>query len=128
MDFSSALTNVLVTAIVVSLVGTCPNNRLSPSVVFLSAGAFAIIITVFISSLLCKNLFKVLPCMFFYAYSVPARLLLVRILLQFPEGLKKEALSHAIQYRKEGHEVFLSASPCYGACDLAYAEAEAVKA
>ncbi len=66
--------------------------------------------------------------MFFYAYSVPARLLLVRILLQFPEGLKKEALNHAIQYRKEGHEVFLSASPCYGACDLAYAEAEAVKA
>jgi len=50
------------------------------------------------------------------------------LLLQFPEGLKKEALDYAKSYEKQGHEVFLSASPCYGACDLALDEAKAVKA
>jgi 2-(3-amino-3-carboxypropyl)histidine synthase len=45
----------------------------------------------------------------------------MRILLQFPEGLKQQALEHAKKY--EGHEVILSASPCYGACDLALDEA-----
>jgi len=52
----------------------------------------------------------------------------MRILLQFPEGLKKEALSHAEKYEKEGHEVFLSGSACYGACDLALDEAKAIRA
>lgn len=48
----------------------------------------------------------------------------MRILLQFPEGLKKEAVRYAEKYRKQGHEVVLSAAPCYGGCDLAFEEAE----
>lgn len=47
----------------------------------------------------------------------------MRILLQFPEGLKRKALELAKKYEREGQEVFLSASPCYGACDLALDEA-----
>ncbi len=52
----------------------------------------------------------------------------MRVLLQFPEGLKAKALEIAKRLEKEGNEVFLSASPCYGACDIALAEAEAVHA
>jgi len=52
----------------------------------------------------------------------------MRILLQFPEGLKQEALKHAEKYEREGHEVYLSASPCYGACDIALEEARTVGA
>ncbi len=52
----------------------------------------------------------------------------MRILLQFPEGLKQNALSEAEKLEKEGHEVFLSASSCYGACDLALDEAKAIGA
>jgi 2-(3-amino-3-carboxypropyl)histidine synthase len=52
----------------------------------------------------------------------------MRILLQFPEGLKKEALSHAERLEAPGHEVFLSAAACFGACDLALEEARAVGA
>lgn len=52
----------------------------------------------------------------------------MRILLQFPEGLKQEALKIAQKYEKEGHEIFLSASACYGACDIALDEARWVKA
>jgi len=52
----------------------------------------------------------------------------MRILLQFPEGLKQEALAHAARLSAEGHEVFLSAAACYGACDLALGEARAIKA
>ncbi len=52
----------------------------------------------------------------------------MRILLQFPEGLKKEAMKYVEKYRKEGHEVFLSGSACYGACDLALEETKAVGA
>ncbi len=52
----------------------------------------------------------------------------MRILLQFPEGLKKEALKLAKKYEEEGHEVFVSASPCYGACDIALDEARWIKA
>jgi len=51
-----------------------------------------------------------------------------RILLQFPEGLKQKAAKFAEGYEKEGHEVFLSASPCYGACDIALDEARWIKA
>ncbi len=52
----------------------------------------------------------------------------MRILLQFPEGLKPKALEWAEKLSKEGHEVFLSARPSYGACDLAVEEAKAVGA
>ena len=52
----------------------------------------------------------------------------MRILLQFPEGLKQEALTHAARLSSQGHEVFLSAAACYGACDLALDEARAIKA
>jgi 2-(3-amino-3-carboxypropyl)histidine synthase len=50
----------------------------------------------------------------------------MRILLQFPEGLKQKALEYAKKYG--GHEVILSASPCYGACDLALDEARWIEA
>ena len=52
----------------------------------------------------------------------------MRILLQFPEGLKQYALQHAKRLEAEGHEVFISASPTFGACDLALDEARSVKA
>ncbi len=52
----------------------------------------------------------------------------MRILLQFPEGLKKEAIRHAEKYEKEGHEVFISGASCYGGCDLALDEAKAIGA
>ena len=52
----------------------------------------------------------------------------MRILLQFPEGLKQEALLYASRLTSQGHEVFLSAAACYGACDLALDEARAIKA
>jgi 2-(3-amino-3-carboxypropyl)histidine synthase len=52
----------------------------------------------------------------------------MRILLQFPEGLKQKALEHAKAMEKEGHEVFISASPTFGACDLALDEARNIKA
>ncbi len=52
----------------------------------------------------------------------------MRILLQFPEGLKKYALSHAQKLEADGHEVFLSSSPSYGACDLAIDDAEKIHA
>jgi len=52
----------------------------------------------------------------------------MRILLQFPEGLKKEAIRYAEKYEKEGHEVFISGAPCYGGCDLAFDEAKAIGA
>lgn len=52
----------------------------------------------------------------------------MRILLQFPEGLKQEALRHAKKLESEGHEVIISASPTFGACDLALDEARNIKA
>lgn len=52
----------------------------------------------------------------------------MRILLQFPQGLKQYALIEAKKYEKEGHEVFLSSAPCWGACDLALDEAKKIKA
>ncbi len=51
----------------------------------------------------------------------------MRILLQFPEGLKQEALKHAKRLESEGNEVFVSASPTFGACDLALDEARSLK-
>jgi 2-(3-amino-3-carboxypropyl)histidine synthase len=52
----------------------------------------------------------------------------MRILLQFPEGLKQRAMEHAKLLENEGNEVFISASPTYGACDLALDEARNIKA
>lgn len=52
----------------------------------------------------------------------------MRILLQFPQGLKMKAVEEAAKYEKEGHEVFISATPCWGACDLAIEEAKQIKA
>lgn len=51
----------------------------------------------------------------------------MRVLLQFPEGLKQEALKHAKKLEAEGNEVFISASPTFGACDLALDEAKNLK-
>ena len=52
----------------------------------------------------------------------------MRILIQFPEGLKQKALEYAQSLEKEGNEVFISASPNFGACDLALDEARNLKA
>jgi 2-(3-amino-3-carboxypropyl)histidine synthase len=52
----------------------------------------------------------------------------MRILLQFPEGLKHYAQKEAFRYEKMGHEVFISYSPCWGGCDLAVDEAKKIKA
>ena len=52
----------------------------------------------------------------------------MRILLQFPEGLKQEALKHAKTLEAAGNEVVISATPTFGACDLAIDEAKNIKA
>ncbi len=51
----------------------------------------------------------------------------MRILLQFPEGLKKYALKEAEKFKAKGHEVFISSSPSFGGCDLAVEEAKMLK-
>ena len=48
--------------------------------------------------------------------------------MQFPEGLKQHALEHAKRLESEGNEVFVSASPSFGACDLAIDEARRIGA
>jgi len=50
----------------------------------------------------------------------------MRILLQFPEGLKQYAVQKAEELEKQGHEVFISSSNSYGACDIAIDEARAI--
>ncbi len=52
----------------------------------------------------------------------------MRVLLQFPEGLKQYVLKRAKELEDEGNEVFISASPTFGACDLAVDEARNIKA
>lgn len=52
----------------------------------------------------------------------------MRIILQFPEGLKAKAMEEAAKLESEGHEVFVACAPCYGACDLCLDEARHVKA
>jgi len=47
-----------------------------------------------------------------------------RVLLQVPEGLKPKVLEFAREIEKLGHEVFISAEPCFGSCDLRDREAE----
>ncbi len=48
----------------------------------------------------------------------------MRILLQYPEGLRKKAFELAEKLEKEGNEVFLCIEPCYGACDIREREAK----
>ncbi|VVB77091.1 2-(3-amino-3-carboxypropyl)histidine synthase [uncultured archaeon] len=52
----------------------------------------------------------------------------MKILLQFPEGLKQKALAKAKELEAEGNWVAISASPTFGACDLALDEARAIGA
>ncbi len=47
-----------------------------------------------------------------------------RVLLQMPEGLKPQAPKIAKLVEKSGAVAIISADPCYGACDIAIAEAE----
>jgi len=49
-----------------------------------------------------------------------------RVLLQLPEGLKPEAPRLARSIEKSGALAIVSADPCYGACDLATADAESL--
>lgn len=49
-----------------------------------------------------------------------------RVLLQLPEGLKPEAPRLARIVEKCGALAIVSGDPCYGACDLAVAEAESL--
>jgi len=49
-----------------------------------------------------------------------------RVLIQLPEGLKPEAPRLAKTIEKSGALPIISADPCYGACDLATAEAESL--
>ncbi len=53
-----------------------------------------------------------------------AKLEAKRVLLQIPEGLKPEGTRIAKIIEKTGALPIISADPCYGACDLATAEAE----
>ncbi|MGC8699416.1 MAG: diphthamide biosynthesis enzyme Dph2 [Candidatus Micrarchaeia archaeon] len=52
----------------------------------------------------------------------------MKVLLQFPEGLKQYALEYAKKLEEKGDEVIISASPSFGACDLAIDEAKKVGA
>jgi len=49
-----------------------------------------------------------------------------RVLVQVPEGLKPEAPHIAKAIEKIGVQAIISADPCYGACDVAIAEAESL--
>jgi len=49
-----------------------------------------------------------------------------RVMLQMPEGLKPEGPHLAKIIQKTGALPIISADPCYGACDLATAEAESL--
>ena len=51
-----------------------------------------------------------------------------RVLLQLPEGLKPEGPRLATIVEKTGALPIISADPCYGACDIATAEAETLGA
>jgi 2-(3-amino-3-carboxypropyl)histidine synthase len=51
-----------------------------------------------------------------------------RVLIQLPEGLKPEAPHLAKAIEEAGALPIISADPCYGACDVAEAEAESLNA
>ena len=42
-----------------------------------------------------------------------------RVVLQFPEGLKRRSAEMVAALKDAGFEVVVSGDPCYGACDLA---------
>jgi 2-(3-amino-3-carboxypropyl)histidine synthase len=71
---------------------------------------------------ICGNINK------FLTYNLFLTVKNMHILLQFPEGLKREALKHAKELERAGNEVVISASPTFGACDLAIDEAKNVGA
>src|SRR3989337_1233945 len=51
-----------------------------------------------------------------------------RVLFQLPEGLKTKGLCLPSTAKKLGPVAIVSADPCYGACDLAFQEAESLGA
>lgn len=51
-----------------------------------------------------------------------------RVLIQLPEGLKPHALRIAMAVESAGAQALISADPCYGACDLAVYDAQALQA
>jgi len=51
-----------------------------------------------------------------------------RVLVQLPEGLKPYAPRIAAAVESVGAQAFISADPCYGACDLAIYEAKTLQA
>lgn len=51
----------------------------------------------------------------------------MKILLQFPEGLRTKALEIAKKLEEKGNIVLISIEPCYGACDLRINEAKMLK-
>lgn len=52
-----------------------------------------------------------------------------RVLIQLPDGLKQEGFRLArFLENKAGVEVVVSADPCYGACDVAFSDAEQMRA
>ncbi|MEM2102983.1 MAG: diphthamide biosynthesis enzyme Dph2 [Candidatus Bathyarchaeia archaeon] len=51
-----------------------------------------------------------------------------RVLIQFPEGLKPNAPKIAAVVENAGAQAFISADPCYGACDLATYDAQQISA
>jgi len=51
-----------------------------------------------------------------------------RVLVQLPEGLKPYALKIAATIESAGAQALVSADPCYGACDLAVYDAQALQA
>jgi len=57
-----------------------------------------------------------------------ARLGAKRVLIQLPEGLKNDAPRLARIIEKSGALAIVSIDPCYGACDLAMSDAEALNA
>jgi len=50
-----------------------------------------------------------------------------RVLIQLPEGLKPYALRIATTVESAGAQSIVSADPCYGACDLAIFDAQALR-
>ena len=52
----------------------------------------------------------------------------MRMLLQFPEGLKQQALKYSKELESAGNAVYLSGSKSYGGCDVAFEEADAIGA
>jgi len=51
-----------------------------------------------------------------------------QVLIQLPEGLKPNAPKLAAVVESTGAQAFISADPCYGACDLAIYDAQAISA